>query len=172
MDHVERKTPVPSPTLFFFKQKTAYEMVMSDWSSDVCSSDLAALGVAFTATFGLALALGAAIAAAAPLVARWPGVSSDVTAPVRWLALLVVLSSLRMPAMVLLERRLAYLPLTVAETADTVTFHAVAIAAAIAGAGLWSFVMGALAARVANLAVLWIPARWPPTVRWERAELA
>src|SRR6187455_1304969 len=26
--------------LFFFKQKTAYEMVMSDWSSDVCSSDL------------------------------------------------------------------------------------------------------------------------------------
>src|SRR6187455_1926636 len=24
---------------FFFKQKTAYEMVMSDWSSDVCSSD-------------------------------------------------------------------------------------------------------------------------------------
>src|SRR5213076_714897 len=25
---------------FFFKQKTAYEMVGSDWSSDVCSSDL------------------------------------------------------------------------------------------------------------------------------------
>src|SRR3546814_7276399 len=31
---------------FFFKQKTAYEMRISDWSSDVCSSDL-----------GLALAL-------------------------------------------------------------------------------------------------------------------
>src|SRR3546814_1534444 len=29
---------------FFFKQKTAYEMRISDWSSDVCSSDL------FTAT--------------------------------------------------------------------------------------------------------------------------
>src|SRR3546814_1428358 len=29
---------------FFFKQKTAYEMRISDWSSDVCSSDL---------TFGL-----------------------------------------------------------------------------------------------------------------------
>src|SRR3546814_15176199 len=26
--------------LFFFKQKTAYEMAISDWSSDVCSSDL------------------------------------------------------------------------------------------------------------------------------------
>src|SRR3546814_15827594 len=33
---------------FFFKQKTAYEMRISDWSSDVCSSDLA---------FGCVLAL-------------------------------------------------------------------------------------------------------------------
>src|SRR3546814_2522107 len=31
--------------LFFFKQKTAYEMRISDWSSDVCSSDLAVAGV-------------------------------------------------------------------------------------------------------------------------------
>src|SRR3546814_2546116 len=30
----------------FFKQKTAYEMRISDWSSDVCSSDLPALRVA------------------------------------------------------------------------------------------------------------------------------
>src|SRR3546814_1180910 len=30
--------------VFFFKQKTAYEMRISDWSSDVCSSDLAAKG--------------------------------------------------------------------------------------------------------------------------------
>src|SRR3546814_7056656 len=29
--------------VFFFKQKTAYEMRISDWSSDVCSSDLIAL---------------------------------------------------------------------------------------------------------------------------------
>src|SRR3546814_8452120 len=29
--------------VFFFKQKTAYEMRISDWSSDVCSSDLAAI---------------------------------------------------------------------------------------------------------------------------------
>src|SRR3546814_1416196 len=28
--------------VFFFKQKTAYEMRISDWSSDVCSSDLKA----------------------------------------------------------------------------------------------------------------------------------
>src|SRR3546814_7649313 len=38
---------------FFFKQKTAYEMLISDWSSDVCSSDLTrspvSRGVALTA---------------------------------------------------------------------------------------------------------------------------
>src|SRR3546814_1454353 len=28
------------PVVLFFKQKTAYEMRISDWSSDVCSSDL------------------------------------------------------------------------------------------------------------------------------------
>src|SRR3546814_6411676 len=32
--------------LFFFKQKTAYEMRIRDWSSDVCSSDLAAFPLA------------------------------------------------------------------------------------------------------------------------------
>src|SRR3546814_6136600 len=32
--------------LFFFKQKTAYELRISDWSSDVCSSDLLRLALA------------------------------------------------------------------------------------------------------------------------------
>src|SRR3546814_9709157 len=30
---------------FFFKQKTAYEMRISDWSSDVCSSDLGCIAM-------------------------------------------------------------------------------------------------------------------------------
>src|SRR3546814_7789582 len=37
---------------FFFKQKTAYEMRISDWSSDVCSSDLAKRLHPFPAQFG------------------------------------------------------------------------------------------------------------------------
>src|SRR3546814_20709443 len=32
---------------FFFKQKTAYEMRISDWSSDVCSSDLNLIAASF-----------------------------------------------------------------------------------------------------------------------------
>src|SRR3546814_16870754 len=42
------------PSFFFFKQKTAYEMRISDWSSDVCSSDLNSSQV------GLLSALGSA----------------------------------------------------------------------------------------------------------------
>src|SRR3546814_5857333 len=34
-----------SLVFFFFKQKTAYEMRISDWSSDVCSSDLTRISV-------------------------------------------------------------------------------------------------------------------------------
>src|SRR3546814_4126443 len=43
--------------MFFFKQKTAYEMRISDWSSDVCSSDLQHRGIeaaAVSGQFGIA----------------------------------------------------------------------------------------------------------------------
>src|SRR3546814_9278118 len=37
---------------FFFKQKTAYEMRISDWSADVCSSDLCSYSVAWQQATG------------------------------------------------------------------------------------------------------------------------
>src|SRR3546814_9258731 len=45
---------------FFFKQKTAYEMRISDWSSDVCSSDLQHRTVGLRARMGLHIGKGAA----------------------------------------------------------------------------------------------------------------
>src|SRR3546814_10324600 len=50
---------------FFFKQKTAYEMRISDWSSDVCSSDL----VVVLATRAHAFLRGGGTAVGALLVA-------------------------------------------------------------------------------------------------------
>src|SRR3546814_6948689 len=44
---------VCASVVFFFKQKTAYEMRISDWSSDVCSSDLLALDAHFHRLGGL-----------------------------------------------------------------------------------------------------------------------
>src|SRR3546814_12443953 len=40
---------------FFFKQKTAYEMRISDWSSDVCSSDLRSMVLGLVGKDGLPL---------------------------------------------------------------------------------------------------------------------
>src|SRR3546814_4807955 len=53
-----------SYSFFFFKQKTAYEMRISDWSSDVCSSDLIIVGMG-----ALARADGAAVLATARAIA-------------------------------------------------------------------------------------------------------
>src|SRR3546814_4024823 len=45
---------------FFFKQKTAYEMRISDWSSDVCSSDLARASARHAVRIRLGLSQGLA----------------------------------------------------------------------------------------------------------------
>src|SRR3546814_5654705 len=60
--------------IFFFKQKTAYEMRISDWSSDVCSSDLTVeanwLQIRGNTMMRRAITLAALIMFAAPASAR------------------------------------------------------------------------------------------------------
>src|SRR3546814_10610099 len=51
---------------FFFKQKTAYEMRISDWSSDVCSSDLVRCHVQQGADIGNEHIVIAVVAGTAP----------------------------------------------------------------------------------------------------------
>src|SRR3546814_4248253 len=51
--------------IFFFKQKTAYELRISDWSSDVCSSDLLARTIA--QEVGMPLKMAARIQAGLPI---------------------------------------------------------------------------------------------------------
>src|SRR3546814_7729260 len=75
--------------IFFFKQKTAYELRISDWSSDVCSSDLLAAGRNYSSgahrehrydeamrTFLLATATAAVALAATPAAAADLAVSN------------------------------------------------------------------------------------------------
>ena len=42
--------------VFFFKQKTAYEILTCDWSSDVCSSDLVITWLLLNANLNMAVA--------------------------------------------------------------------------------------------------------------------
>jgi len=70
---------------FFFKQKTAYEILDGDWSSDVCSSDLLVpvTDAETAAAFGGLVAAGYGLPdAVVPLVTRAPDVGWDC-----WLAL-------------------------------------------------------------------------------------
>src|SRR3546814_3248727 len=59
---------------FFFKQKTAYEMRISDWSSDVCSSDLAQ---------AVSAALAKGEEAGCPVVAAVIGATGELAALLR-----------------------------------------------------------------------------------------
>src|SRR3546814_2253589 len=58
---------------FFFKQKTAYEMRISDWSSDVCSSDLQGIDLLLDAThpYAAQISHNAAHAARACSIPCW-----------------------------------------------------------------------------------------------------
>src|SRR3546814_391787 len=57
-------------SFFFFKQKTAYELRISDWSSDVCSSDLRCGGVGGAIARRLRRALRAAVALLSAILRR------------------------------------------------------------------------------------------------------
>src|SRR3546814_8102083 len=58
---------------FFFTQKAAYELRISDWSSDVCSSDLVEVLVAQDDVGGHAIGLGALEAPGTQLIAGMAG---------------------------------------------------------------------------------------------------
>src|SRR3546814_5055927 len=68
--------------VFFFKQKTAYGMRISDWSSDVCSSDLLATALHGSGPAYIYLVIEAMIDAAVRLGMKRPDASALVLATV------------------------------------------------------------------------------------------
>src|SRR3546814_5871693 len=62
---------------FFFNQKTAYEMRISDWSSDVCSSDLAITALSERMKLDQLRAVAAVPAAPSGGLAEWPTMASQ-----------------------------------------------------------------------------------------------
>src|SRR3546814_2907282 len=112
---------------FFFKQKTAYEMRISDWSSDVCSSDLAktAFGLADWAAdrcvgeYGIgACSVSAGLPRLSPAEARAAGAQSLVIGVANqggvigdaWVAVLVEAMEARLDIVSGLHTRLTSIP--------------------------------------------------------------
>jgi O-antigen/teichoic acid export membrane protein len=130
------------------------------------------LPVAFTAQMGLAVFLAVLLFCLAPFVPIWFHISKEITRPLRLMAFLIPLSALRMPLTVMLERRLAYRPLAVSDSADTLVYYGTAVAAALGGAGIWSLAVGAVLGRTVGLATLWRTARRWPAIRWDLTAFA
>jgi PST family polysaccharide transporter len=128
-----------------------------------------ALGAAFTLQVWVAVVVGGLMVITAPWCAHSFGLAPEGVNPLRALAILVLLAALRMPPSVVLERGLRYGPIVLADTLDTLVFHAVAIAGGLGGAGLWSFVLGMIAGKAVAATLLWRAAAWRPTWAWNSA---
>ena len=117
-----------------------------------------------TAQLLVMMALAAVMAVITPILIDWLGLGPDAIWPLRAMVVLLPLSAVRLVPAVKFERRLCYMPLTIADTIDTIVFYGVAVAAAYAGAGLWSFVIGLLVGRVVSISTLWLRERWWPVL--------
>jgi len=120
--------------------------------------------LAWTAGSGALLALG--LAAASPLFA---GLDPRLPAVVAGLAAYVFLDGLAVVPRVFFERRLEVGRLVAPEILRGLAFAGVAVALAVAGAGVWSFVAGELVGLALLAALLWwrVRGRIALAVRWE-----
>lgn len=94
----------------------------------------------------------------------------DVVPVLNALAPVVLLVALGSVPMALLKRRLAFRALAVQSMAASVVGQVVAVAMALAGAGVWALVWQLLVVQVITLAWVWAASRWRPTAQFDRVE--
>jgi PST family polysaccharide transporter len=127
------------------------------------------LSTLFWVAAGVGLAVTAILAVAAPLVAqiyREPAL----TDLVRVLSLTFVITGVSVVHQAILERDLRYFDLARVEGVGAIVGAIAAIAAAEAGAGVWSLVAQTLVAAAAGTLLLWVTARWRPALTFSRRE--
>ena len=87
------------------------------------------------------------------------------------LALVFFINSISVIPNALLNRHMAFRSLAIAQLTGAVLGTAVAIAAAIQGAGVWSLVMGTLVSTLVTTIGLWLACPWRPRFLADRSEL-
>jgi O-antigen/teichoic acid export membrane protein len=124
------------------------------------------LDAVFTFQLALVLILAVLLFFAAPFVARGYG-APELTWLLRALTIVLVLRSLRLVPVIIAERRLDYGRVAVAEFAGQVGYWLAAVAAALAGFGVWSLALAMIALSGLDVAVLYARAGWRPRVQFD-----
>src|SRR3546814_2661127 len=131
--------------VFFFKQKTAYEMRISDWSSDVCSSDL------FMGALGSARGISSEAISTDLAMATFGGIAAGFSA-----ALLGLRCGRRLP---LIIGTLALVLSSIGLVSDTANYSLCAILFLFSWVFVTSYFMGTVAAvEDGGRAAVFIPA--------------
>lgn len=115
----------------------------------------------FWINLGVSAALMALLAAVAPLVSVAYG-EPQLTWITLWLSPTLILGGLTAQHHAILRRQMRYRELAVADVVALVASIVVAVMAALAGAGYWALVLGAIAQAAANLMAVWWIAQWLP----------
>lgn len=125
------------------------------------------LSTAFWLNLGAGVLIAGLAAAVAPLVAWFYSQPRlNVIMPVAGLNF--VLLSLVVVQLALLERRLMFRRIAFVENGSLAASGAIAIACAVAGLGVWSLVIFALASNGVEAALLWTMSDWHPTRTFDR----
>jgi O-antigen/teichoic acid export membrane protein len=130
------------------------------------------LSSVFYLQLGASLLLMTAVLGVAGTIPRiWPDMPRDAALLMRILAIDFVLTSLRVPPMLLLERQLRFGTLSVIDIAGGLTFYGVAVVLAVGGAGVWSLALAVLARTAFVTAAAFTVSGWRPRATFAWAEL-
>lgn len=124
----------------------------------------------FVGTVAIGATLAVLVSASAPLVASVFG-HRELTLLVPALAVNFLLQALGATHDALAKKRLDYRTRTMANLADVVVRGVSGVALALAGAGVWSLVVGYVVGTLAKDVVLWRLVRWRPRARFPRRHL-
>jgi O-antigen/teichoic acid export membrane protein len=129
------------------------------------------LQLSFTIQVLVVTAVVAATWIAVPFVLRlYPGLGPEAGWVARAFSLTLYVRTLRTVSTTQLERNLDYGPVARADMVEVLLFQGVAIAGALSGFGVWSFLVGAVAGSVAGSLFLFVASPWPIRLRISRRE--
>jgi len=112
------------------------------------------------------------IAIASPLLRLWPDLPADAPWLLRVLALDFVIASMRLPPMLLLERRLQFGRIAAMDVAGSIAYYATAVSLALAGFGVWALIGGVLGQALLVTIAAYAITGWRPILCFDAAALA